>query len=178
MTTTLTEEEFAAILRSGWEHEMWRWECQPAYKLSFERDDFDLFLAGQPVPPPQIEWWREWLDQVAAQTGEGKTVARTRVLDDEPTAYQRWMKWAHPWYDEAGERIQYMSRAQAAELGLPLGVDWWLLDDTQVIAMYFTGDGQIAGKILITDPGIVAVHRAWRDLAVQNATAAEEIRAA
>ena len=38
--------------------------------------------------------------------------------------------------------------------------------------------GEIACKSLITDPSIVSTFRVWRDLAVRNATPAEEIAAA
>jgi hypothetical protein len=66
--------------------------------------------------------------------------------------------------------------AEAA--GLPSGIDFWLLDDTRVIVMEFSEPGLISRLTLITDPGEVARYRAWRDLAVRIATAAEEIPAA
>ena len=47
-----------------------------------------------------------------------------------------------------------------------------------VIIMRFTDDGEIDAKLLTDDPGIVAPYRKWRDLAVRNATPAEEIAAA
>ena len=54
---------------------------------------------------------------------------------------------------------------------------WWLLDDERVILMWFTEDGEIREKIVISDPDIVARHCEWRDLAVGNAIPAEEIAA-
>ena len=44
--------------------------------------------------------------------------------------------------------------------------------------MLFTEAGEIDRKELIADPGIVAQYRKWRDLAVRNATPAEQIAAA
>ena len=44
--------------------------------------------------------------------------------------------------------------------------------------MRFDETGRIAGKDLVTDPGIVAEHREWRDLAVRHAVPAEEFTAA
>lgn len=81
------------------------------------------------------------------------------------------MIWAQPWYDRSGEGMRYLPRSKAEQLRLPLGVDWWLLDDERLVLMYFTSAGGVAGKILTTDPGIVARHQQWRDLAVCNATA-------
>ena len=121
----------------------------------------------------------DWLDQVAWQVRQGKQVSPG---PDPRRAAQRL-----PAVDALGAALVRHARARtcgtcraarAAALRLPLEVDWWLLDDERLILMYFTGAGEIAGKILTTDPGIVARHREWRDLAVRNATAAEEIAAA
>jgi hypothetical protein len=91
MTTAITEEEFGDLLRTIGSS-AFRLETLDAYALDYERADFELFLAGRPEPPP----WQEWLDQVAAQTREGKTVSRVRILAEPPTDYQRWMLWAQP----------------------------------------------------------------------------------
>ena len=173
MTTAITEEEFGHLLRTI-RSSAFRLETLDAYALGYERADFELFLAGRPEPPP----WQEWLDQVAAQTREGKTVSRVRILAEPPTDYQRWMLWAQPWYARAREDIRYLPRGRAAVLRLPLEVDWWLLDDERLVLMYFTSAGEVAGKILITEPGIVARYREWRDLALCNASTAEEVAAA
>jgi len=176
MVTEITEEEFG-ILLSTFRRSAFRLETLDAYALDYEQADFEFFLAGQPVPPPEIAWWRGWLDQVEKLTADGKTVTRVRVLAEPPSDYQRWMLWANPWYARVREEILYMPRSRAAALRLPLEVDWWLLDDARLILMYFTDAGKIAGKLLITEPGILARHRAWRDLAVRHAAAAHEVAA-
>ena len=173
MVTEITEEEFGDLLRTI-RRSAFRLETLDAYAVDYERDGFGLFLEGRPEPPP----WQDWLDQVSEQTRQGKTVSRVRILASPPSDYQRWMMWTQPWYDQAREDVRYILRSRAAELRLPLEVDWWLLDDERLVLMYFTGAGEIAGKILITDAGIVARYREWRDLAVRNATAAEAIAAA
>lgn len=159
-------------------HDAWRFETQRTYALTYEAADFARFLAGTPVPPDQLDWWRPWLEEIASLAAAGKTVGRVRVVDEPPTDYQRWEMWAAPWHSRAGERIGYMPRSRAVEVGLPLDHDWWLLDDERVIAMWFTSDGEISGRELITEPGAVARYCAWRDLAVRNATPAEQITAA
>ena len=111
-------------------------------------------------------------------THEGKTVSRVRVLDEPPTDYQRWLLWADPWHAAAGEDIRYIPRSRAVRVGLPLAHDWWLLDDTRVITMRFTPDGEVDGKMLITDPELVAKYRAWHSIAVRNAIPAESVTAA
>jgi hypothetical protein len=173
----ITEAEFDDLLRS-FKRSAFRLETRDTYALGYEAADFERFLAGSPAPPPIQFRWRPWLDQIAKFTREGKTIGRVRVLADPPSDYQRWEMWAAPWHSQAGERIGYMSRSRAVEIGLPLVHDWWLLDDEQLIIMRFTEAGEIAGKHLITDPVTIAPYRTWRDLAVRNATPAEEIAAA
>lgn len=165
------------LLRS-FKRSAFRMETRDTYALSYEQADFEQFLAGTPTPPPELEWWRPWLDEIAQLTAEGKTVSRVRLLSEPPTDYQRWEMWAAPWHSHAGERIGYMPRSRAEQLGILLTHDWWLLDDERVIAMWFTNAGEVSDRELITEPGTVARFCAWRDLAVQNATPAEEIAAA
>lgn len=155
-----------------------RLETRGTYALDYERADFERFLAGVPTPPPDLDWWKPWLDEIAQLTSAGKTVARVRVIDEPPTDYQRWEMWAARWHSRAGERIGYITRGEARRIGLPLPHDWWLLDDERVIAMWFTANGEIAARELITEPGAVARFCEWRDLAVRNAIPAEEIAAA
>lgn len=168
MRSKITEEEFAEQLRT-FERSAFRLEAQGAYALSYEEAYFEAFRAGSPVPPPEIGWWRDWLAQVADLVRQGRTVARVRVLREPPTDYQRWMMWAGPWYGQAGEEIRYLTRSDAASLAIPLETDWWLIDDERLILMHFSDAGEIAGKELITDAGIVARHRAWRDVAIRRA---------
>lgn len=173
MTRAISEEEFAELLRTI-KRSAWRLETLGTYAVDSERADYERFLAGKPGPPP----WQGWLDQVASQTAQGMTVARVRILAEPPTDYQRWMLWAQPWYSQAREEMRYMPRSRASALGLPLEVDWWLLDEERVVLMYFTDAGEIIGKVLVTEPGIVARYREWRDLAVRNSSTAEEVAAA
>jgi hypothetical protein len=173
----ITEADFDELLRS-FRSSAFRLETRDHYALDYEQADFDAVLAGSPADPADVTWWRPWLEQISDLTAQGRTIGRVRVIADPPSDYQRWEIWAGPWHAAAGERVGYLPRRLAEHIGLPVTGDWWLLDDERLIVMYFTEAGEIAGKDLITDPGIVARHREWRDLAVRNATPAEEIAAA
>jgi hypothetical protein len=176
MITQITEAEFDGLLAT-FRRSAFRLETRDHYALGYERADFEQFLSGSPTPPTEVNWWRPWLEQIRSLTQEGKTISRVRIVADPPSGYQRWELWAARWHAEAGEQISYMPRSRAVSIGLPVDDDWWLLDDERLIIMRFTGAGEIDGKTLITDAGTVARHREWRDLAVRNATAAEEIAA-
>jgi hypothetical protein len=173
---TLSQDEFYRALY-GITRTAFRWEAQPALALGYEREHVGLFLEGHPVPPPEIEWWRPWLDRIARMTSEGKRFSRVRVIEEPPTDYQRWMIWSGQWNITSGEQITYLSRESAVQLAIPTACDWWLLDDERLIMMRYTPAGEIDSKEVITDPGVVARHREWRDLAVRNAQAREPLAA-
>lgn len=168
----ISEEEFLTALRT-FRKSAFRLETRSSYALGYERADFEAFLVGSPVPPPELDWWRPWLDRMARFTSEGKTASRVRIVDEPPTDYQRWLLWASPWHEAAGEDIRYMTRSAAVRAGLPQRNDWWLLDDKRVILMRFTGEDAIESKLLITGRR-VAAYRKWRDVAIRSATPATQ----
>lgn len=172
----ITEDEFSHLLDS-FRRSAFRLETRDTYALDYEAEDFRRFLAGDPEPPPRVDWWRPWLDQIEEMAAEGRRVARVRLIAEPPSDYQRWELWAAPWHMAAGEDIRYMPHSLAAKLGLPGGIDWWLLDDERLILMWFDTQGRIAGKVLVADPQIIALHCEWRDLAVRNAAPVEVIAA-
>jgi hypothetical protein len=177
MLRRITDDEFGDLLRS-FRRTAFYFEAQETYALDYEAADMERFLAGSPQPPPEIGWWRPWLDQVAELTRQGKRISRVRVISEPPSDYQRWQLWSLPWHIRAGEQITYIARSTAIMDGLPLDCDWWLLDDERVIQMHYTADGRMDGKELVIESGVVELHRKWRDLAVRNAIPAEEIAAA
>jgi len=173
----ITEEEFLAAVR-GFRSSAFHFEAQAAYALGYEQADLKRFLAGDPVLPADSDMWRPWLERVARFRAEGKHIGRIRVLEEPPTDYQRWLLWASPWLEAAGEDIGYMARSRALAVGLPLDHDWWLLDRERVLITWFTPDGEIREKIATDEPGDVARHLAWRDLAIAHANGAEHVTAA
>ena len=95
-------------------------------------------------------------------------------VDEPPTEYQRFEAWGSQWNVAAGEVIEYLPRAKALAVGLPDHADWWLFDSATLALMEFDPDGRPLGGDIVRDPKIVALHCAWRDLAIQHATRAME----
>lgn len=156
----------------------WRLEAG-SYKLGYEAPELERFMAGNPVPPPDVSWWRPWLDRVRGFKEQGKQIGRVRIDDVPLSAYQRWQHWAEPWHTDAGEDIRHMPRPRAVAIGLP-SYDFWLFDDDRLVLMLYDAAGEIAGRVLIERKdasNVVAQHCAWRDLAVSNATLAEVVAA-
>lgn len=170
----VSAEEFAGMLRT-FSDTAFRLETQPAYSSSAaEREALALFLDGAPRPPAEFPVWQAWLDSMREMTGQGKKISRVRIVDDPPTGYQRWAMWTTRWHLEAGEDIRYLPRAIALTLGIPAG-DWWLFDNTSLVLMTFTSDGQPDRKTLVTDPAVIRKHHTWHALATRHATTAETI---
>lgn len=168
----LTGAEFSEALAT-FEHTAFRLELQPAYSEPCEAPLLAAFLDGHPFPPAEVPELRDWYTQVAGQTREGKRVERVRVQEDPPTSYQRFERWLDRWNLEAGEIMRYMTRQRAHETGLLPNAgttDWWLLDSSRLIVMWFDEEGHRIQNILTTDPTDVIKACRWRDLAVHHST--------
>lgn len=171
MGTPISEDEFADLFRR-FHSSAFRLETREYYAMSYEREAFHRFLKGHPQPPSALPWWQDWLNQMQELTHNGKRIGRVRIMSEPPTDYQRWEMWGTPFHVEVGEEIHYLSRSAALALHVPLDEDWWLFDDTRLVIMQYTSAGEIDGKTLITDPGVIARYCGWRDLAVSHATTA------
>lgn len=169
MGQRLTVQEFGTLFYEL-EHTAFRLEIQPFYNVPEEQEPVRLFLAGQPLQPPDDPGYVGWLDYLRERTAAGCRIERVRVQPDPPTDYQRWERWAGRWNVSAGETIRYMTPQDAERVGLPLRYDWWLFDSCRLFIMEFSPDRTLLGGELITDPAIVIQHCAWRDLAVHYST--------
>lgn len=170
MATALTEDEFGEQLRT-FDHAMFRLELQREYIEPIETETVARFRAGRPQDPTELDFMRTWYAHIRAATAQGKTVERVRVHDEPPTTYQRWERWIGAWNAAAGERLRYMTRRKARDIGLlPAAgtVDWWLIDDTRIILMHFDDLGHRIRTELSTDPVTLRQACAWRDLAIPH----------
>lgn len=178
MGTPITTDQFSELL-SGFQQSWFKFETQRAYALTDERVPVQRFLRdGDLLPPTQFPWWQEWLDLMAEHARNGRIVQRVRVLDEPPTPYQRYLLAISHWHTEAGERIGYITRSRAQQIGMIDRRDWSLFDDATVVATSFTPDGGMTGRELITEPPVVDHYRQLRDLLLRHASTAEDIAAA
>jgi hypothetical protein len=172
--TLLDEAGFGAAVRD-FEHTAFRLELQQEYREPCEEQIFASFLAGVPVPGPDVPELAAWFSHVAASAAQGKRIERVRVQQDPPTPYQQFERWLDQWNIAAGETMRYLTRQRAQEIGLPYlpgGVDWWLLDSSRLVVMRFDDEGHRVSSELVADPAKVVQACTWRDLAVHHATEA------
>ena len=52
-----------------------------------------------------------------------------------------------------GENVRWLPRRQASDIALP-GNDFWLVDDAVVRFGHFTGDGELVGHEIRTEPAV------------------------
>jgi hypothetical protein len=171
----LTEPEFADLLRSARTSAL-RLELQRAYLEPAEQETVARFRAGDPEPPTEVAALREWFAQVADQFRRGVWFERVRVHEDPPSDYQRWERWIGAWNIAAGEKLRYMTRAEARRVGLLPAAgdrDWWLLDDDKLIVMQFDDEGRRCLTELTTAPERLEQARSWWRVAVQHSVPEE-----
>lgn len=159
LTDELWDEAFRTFRRSAW-----RLEAQGVYREPYEQQPMADFLAGRPV---DMSFAEEWLADVRADTGSGKTYRRVRVLTEPLTDYLRFELSFTPQNIAAGEDIRVLPMRRAVDLRIPLE-DFWLFDDDRVALMHFAADG-FTHADLIVDPAELTRFRAIRDRAWQDA---------
>jgi hypothetical protein len=117
---------------------------------------FRRWLAAEEFDPAEeADWWRPWREMMRRHQQAGKVLRRLRVVSEPVTEYIRF-----EWLDaaelvRAGEDVRWLPRQQASALLLP-GNDLWCFDAATVVFTHFSGDGEVQGYELTTDPGLVA----------------------
>ncbi|GAA5171969.1 hypothetical protein GCM10023321_71170 [Pseudonocardia eucalypti] len=165
--TALTPEEFMELFRQV-KHAARRLENRGRYDVAYETPEREAFLAGE-RSPERPERFDDWDLNLRERTAAGARFERVRVMEDPLTPYNRFMIWSNAQNSRNGEDIRYLDRNRANELNLP-DHDFWVFDSTQLVLMRFTKDDRSLGHDLITDPGLIARHEAWIDLAMAHAT--------
>ncbi|MFF3420297.1 DUF6879 family protein [Streptomyces sp. NPDC002698] len=126
----------------------WRLETRGRYAEDEVTDTYRQFTAGQPVT-----WDLDdpWCTNRREQTAAGKRFERVRILDEPPTAGQRYLLDNARRNTAVGEEIRVLARSRADELGLPRE-DFWLFDARVVALLHFDEDDVMTGVELITNP--------------------------
>jgi hypothetical protein len=160
MSVSLIGSHEFAKLFADFRRTAWRWEAQTIYREPYEAEPWQRWRDGL---PDDLAWLEDWLIDIRAATAEGRSFQRVRVFTEPPTEYLRWQRTVTPANIDAGEDIRVLTQADARALKLP-DYDFWLFDDEVVARMYF-GDAGWIGAEMISEPGTVAKHLAWRDVA-------------
>jgi hypothetical protein len=145
-------------------------EVRATYAPSYERKDYERFLAGEPY---ELPWMQDWLSMIQAATNEGRRLARVRVVDLPLSDYNRWSFVLAQHNIAAGEDIRYMTRSRAQEIGLP-NHDYWLFDSHTLLQMRFDEEDRFVGGEVIDDSASIVEHNYRRDAAWHHAVRRDE----
>lgn len=162
----ITPEQRNSLIAS-FQEEAVHLEMRDVYATRIEKDRFHRWLSGEALDPAEeAEWWRPWRTMMRQHIDAGRTMRRLRVVSEPVTAYIRF-----EWTDaeqlvKAGEDVRWLPRRRASALLLP-GNDFWLFDSRTVVFTHFSGDGEVVGHELTTDPGMAgqcreAFEAAWK----------------
>jgi hypothetical protein len=163
-----------------WRRSSFRLEALDQYTIDFEREEFEAFLRGDPLPPPNPPEFDEWLVQLREERAAGRIRSRVHAIAGPLTPYLHYeIDWAYKGNAAAGEDIRMIHSASWETS--PFGVqppDFYLLDDERVILMAYDEVGHWLGGDIIAEPHQVAGYRRLRDLAMEAACPLAEYLAA
>jgi hypothetical protein len=154
----------------------YRLESLQHYDVTYERGEFERFLAGEVRGefPGIADWIRSVREAVAA----GKRMHRVHVVREPLSEYVRFeCAWAYEHTVAAGEDVRIIPVGHhdwPAELPQ---YDYWLFDSVDLVEMHYGPDGSFAYAEVVDDPRRVVRANYWRDLAVGSSISYREYSA-
>lgn len=163
--TSLSDEEFTRLFHD-FRSTAYRLERMQKYDVSYERDEFGQFLAGENRGRfPGIDAWIN--DTVRPAVRAGKHLHRVHVVEEPLSDYVRFeCAWAYEHTVAAGEdvRVAAVTKGQWPDW-LP-SHDYWLFDSSLLVVMHYEPDGAFCDAEVTDDPGQVARANYRRDQAL------------
>lgn len=169
MPQFIDDDTFGDYFRQ-FEHTAWRLETRRGYASDRAGEKWQRFLEGQDIGHDPDNAWRT---NIRTQTGQGKRIERVRLVDDPPTAGQRFLFASAAGNIAAGEDIRNLWRTDAEKLALP-AEDFWLFDARRALLLRFDEGDEYLGSELIEDPARIVHYCQVRDAAWHCAVRREE----
>ncbi|MBD0746402.1 DUF6879 family protein [Streptomyces sp. CBMA152] len=164
--------EFGELFRN-FEHSAWRLETRRGYASDLEDDSYIAFKA---TGSATWDLGSPWSVNMRAQTAQGKTVGRVRIVDDPPTTGQLFLLDYAQCNAATGEDIRNLWRADAERLHLG-DEDFWIFDSRLVAVLHFDDNDVLLNIELTTEPAEVVRYSVLRDAAMHHAVAFEQFAA-
>lgn len=136
-----------------------RIETLPVYTVDEERENFDHYLAGRPLPPDRNE---EWTTNIRAAVTAGKYMGRVHIIDHELTPYLQFeIDWYYAVNGAAGEDIRFIYREDVPDL---VHTDTWIFDERTVVDLSYDTEGRLLYINQNDDPArLDQAMAAWRE---------------
>ena len=147
----LDEHELGEVFARHFQRSAFRLELRGSYEVGSDGGDYQRWLEGAVEPT----WERKnaWLDVLRADTAQGRSNARVKVMSDPMTDYERYAcEWGYALNVTAGEDVGVIDLSEQSLPGDVVDHDFWLLDDALVIVMHYDRHGHFeAGEIASAD---------------------------
>ncbi|WP_059007351.1 DUF6879 family protein [Streptomyces specialis] len=154
----------------AYQHDAWRLETLPVYRMPGEREMLERFLRTGRLDYPEDS---PWLARVRRFRASGRTIGRVHVLTRPLTDYLRFELAAYAFTSAAGEDIRILDLTDRENPGLPQQ-DFWMLDN-HVVEMRYDAEGRQIGRFLLDNPDLEQ-YRTWKHLAVHVSVPLAEYR--
>ena len=131
------------------ENEALRLSVLPFYDCG-EIEDVKSFMNGKTFDD---SFNKEWRDSLAAWKKEGKNIQRIRVLPEKTNDYNRYETMVWIFNSLAGEEHLFIKESDYKEIlnSFNLNGDFWILDKTKVLALYYDKNNDYMGSKIITE---------------------------
>ncbi|WP_394622270.1 DUF6879 family protein [Lentzea sp. JNUCC 0626] len=136
-----------------------RIETLPVYSVEEEREQFEHYLSGEPLPADRNG---AWADNIRACVADGRYMGRVHIIDHVLTPYLQFeIDWYYAINGAAGEDIRFIYREDVPDLTF---TDTWLFDDAVVVDLGYTAEGELLYINQNDDPGrLVQARAAWQE---------------
>jgi hypothetical protein len=147
--------EYRDSLIAGFASEALHLEMRDVYAAA-DHSRFRRWLAGEKSDPAEeADWWRPWREMMSRHQEAGRSLRRLRVVSEPVTDYIGFEYLDAAELVRLGEDVRWLPRQRASDLLLPVN-DFWCFDAQSVVFTYFSGDGEVQGYELTTDPALLA----------------------
>jgi hypothetical protein len=110
----------------------------PCYAVDDERENFEQYLAGAPLPPGRN---REWAANIRAATAAKRYMRRVHIIEHALTPYLQFeIDWYYAVNAAAGEDIRFIFRKDVPNVKY---TDTWLFDDRDVVDLSYDAQGRL-----------------------------------
>lgn len=165
---SLDDEEFNRLFLD-FQYTCYRLEALQQYGVSYEKDEFSQFLAGETRGVfPGIAGWID--GTVSKAVSAGKHLYRVHVVEEPLSDYVRFeCAWSYEHTVAAGEDVRILPVPKGEwPSGLP-HYDYWLFDSSLLVAMYYDEHGTFLSAEMVDEPAEIVKANYWRDMAVAMA---------
>ena len=162
----LTLSQVGALV-GGYETGLYRQETLECYRAASDGGDVERYLNGERAPDPARK--EPWLARLRQEQLDGKLRQRVHVLRSPVGGYLRYeCEWGYQHNAVAGEDIRILDLAERpCPPGLP-GHDFYVIDGSQAVQMYYDPEGRFLGAVLAGDD-LLPFYLAARDAALAAA---------